>query len=100
LSIDKKLSSFPIVEIIWDDAAAENGWDDAPTFAHPQLCATLGFLVFANEDYVIVASTVSEGSTNSRIQIPRAMIKAMREVGLTTKRKKEPKKDASGTLQD
>lgn len=92
-------TDFPVVEIVWDDAATEMGWDVRPTAAEPQLCLSLGFLVFENEKYVILASTVSGDHVNSKIQIPRGMIQSMREMNVTVKRKRKEKlNDASGKV--
>lgn len=70
---------FPLVEIVWDDAAAhENGWSNVVT-TEPQLVLTVGFLIYCKRDYVVIASDVDEdGGHNGRTQIPRGMVKSMR----------------------
>ena len=71
--------AFDLVEVIWDDAAAqENGWSNVVT-AEPQLVLTVGFLIYRRRDYVVIASdTDADGGHNGRTQIPRGMVKSMR----------------------
>ena len=70
---------FDLVEIVWDDAAAqENGWANTVSTV-PQLVLTVGFLIYCKRDYVVIASDVDEdGGHNGRTQIPRGMVKSMK----------------------
>lgn len=70
---------FDLVEIVWDDAAAhENEWTDVVQ-VKPQLVLSVGFLVYAKRDYVVIAQDVDdEGGHNGRTQIPRGMVRSLR----------------------
>lgn len=75
-------SPFPLVEILWDDAATDpQGWEHPGerTDVLVDRVLTVGFLVKESEAGLLVASTVcEEGSCNSRITIPRKMIASIR----------------------
>lgn len=69
---------YPLVKMEWIDAETTLGWEsegeNKPTVP---LVVTVGFLVFETDDLVSIASTVGDDrSHNSRINIPKGMIKA------------------------
>lgn len=67
---------FPLVEIKWDDAVTDTGWQHADEIEPSnEVAITIGFLVKETPKHVVVASTIdADGSTNGRIQIPVKMI--------------------------
>lgn len=71
--------TFDIVEVIWDDAAAQlPEWTDKVVIGN-NLVRSVGFLVYCKRDYVVVAQDLDdEGEHNGRTQIPRAMVKIMK----------------------
>ena len=71
---------FKLVEVIWDDAEAQTGWEDPPKKIKPAVAVTVGFLVAESDRHIIVASTIGTGenSTNLRLQIPRGMCQSIR----------------------
>lgn len=71
---------YPLVHIVWDDAAVlGEGWKDSFD-PKPQLVDTVGFLIKETEDHVVVASTVSLDEHTGHFQIPRLMIKSIRQL--------------------
>lgn len=79
MKLKRPTQRFDMVEVIWDDAAAqENGWTDTVT-AVPQLVISVGFLVLCNRSYVVIAQDTDEdGGHNGRTQIPTKMVKSMK----------------------
>lgn len=71
---------YPLVEVIWDDAAGlRHGWSAKDEKLEPQLCISVGFLIRANDDHIMIAQdTDAEGQHNGRTQIPRGMVQQMR----------------------
>lgn len=82
---------YPLVEVRWEDAATSHGWESPEEVrqdADEEIALTVGFLVRESKSFIWVASTVdSEGNTNARIKIPKAMIVSQKSVSLTGKRK-------------
>ena len=78
---------YPLVEILWDDAATESCWQDPSLALQDQHVTTIGFLVKETEKYILIASTFAGDHVNASIQIPRAMIVKRRDVTLMSKRK-------------
>lgn len=77
--------NFPIVLVVWIDAATEAGWtdtEDAHDFVPPE-CQTLGYLIADKPDHVVLAQTHGGNEMGNRWTIPRGMVKAMKvlEVG-------------------
>jgi hypothetical protein len=72
---------FGMVEVVWDDAAADTGWEGVKP-AKDELVLTVGFLTHVGDNHIIVASTICDGefNTNCRLQIPIGMIKHIREL--------------------
>ncbi len=84
---------YPLVEILWDDAAVDTGWDEPPKTLVDQICTTVGFVVSETDQHIVIASTYSEGHVNARIQIPKAIIKSRRILRLASERKRAGKPD-------
>jgi hypothetical protein len=74
----------PFVELIWDDAEADNEWKYETDEEEDELSAlvhTVGFLVKETKTAYYISHTVStdgEGTLhwNSRIRIPKGMIRS------------------------
>lgn len=73
---------FPLVEVIWLDAASDpQGWEAVETMAEvaAEEVWTVGFLVKESANALLIASSVCKEKTcNSRMTIPRGMVKSMR----------------------
>lgn len=70
---------FDIVEVIWDDAAAQVPEWTAKVVIGNNLVRSVGFLVYCKKDYVVVAQDLDgDGEHNGRTQIPRGMVKSMK----------------------
>ena len=80
--------AYPLVEVIWDDAAVETGWIDPSIALQNQLVITVGFLVNESERHILIASTYSDDHVNATIQIPRAMIQTLTRLSAPRKREK------------
>ena len=79
----KKRNPYPykLVELQWLDASTDHGWEnDTEIDISMEPVPTVGFLLYQDERVVVIASTVSEGTSNSRIKIPRGMILSMIEL--------------------
>ena len=83
---------FPVVEVTWLDAGTSHGWEDeAELEAKPFEVMTVGFLIRDLPDCVMIASTACpEKTCNSRITIPRGMVKDMRYLHGKPKPKPKP----------
>lgn len=68
---------YDLVEIIWDDAQTDDGWDKIPDKLEEQLAMTVGFIVRSTKKHVLVVHTIDGENTNGRMQIPKGMIKKM-----------------------
>lgn len=84
---------YPLVEIVWDDAATESGWQDPALALQEQHVTTLGFLVKESPKYVLIASTWAGDHVNATIQVPVGMIVSRRDVTIKSKPKKAGKSD-------
>ena len=79
---------YPLVEVCWIDAETSYGWEDiAEADLSPAFAITVGFLVAQNEHYIMIASTYSENTCNSRIKIPKTMIEGMKELKAAASKK-------------
>lgn len=79
--------------IEWEDAVASNGWEDHhKAELHP--CVTMGFLIDETKDALLIASTISMGSTNARMHIPKAWIKKRKVIKYEDKQRKGQRKVA------
>ena len=70
---------YPLVKVKWFDAETNSGWESKnekkPTVP---LITTVGFLIVKTKKLVLIASTVSKDLChNSRIKIPRGMVKSL-----------------------
>lgn len=68
-----------VVEVIWDDAAAQKPeWTlDIPIGNN--LVRSVGFLIYCKRDYVVIAQDLDgDGEHNGRTQIPRGMVKTIK----------------------
>jgi len=81
---------YPLVEVVWDDAAGfRHGWTAKEEKLEPQLALSVGFLIRENDDHIMIASdTDAEGSHNGRTQIPRGMVKKIRVLRKADKKEK------------
>jgi hypothetical protein len=72
---------YPLVEVVWDDAAVDGGWDKVKE-PKAELVLTVGFLTSKGPDHIIVSNSICSGEygTNGRIQIPLGMIKSLKEM--------------------
>lgn len=72
---------YPLVEVLWIDAETDgDGWlsPDEKTPVAPEVI-TVGFLVYDKDDIIQIASTIAvDKSHNSRIIIPKGMVKSMK----------------------
>lgn len=74
---------FKLLEIKWDDASFDDGWeaDKDKEELTPQVAISVGFLIRETKDHLLLASTHDEeGSTNGRFQIPKKMIINRKEI--------------------
>ena len=80
-----------VILVEWIDAVCSAGWEaETKPELHP--CTTLGFLITEDDDAVVIASTLSLGSNNARMMIPKAWIKKRKEIKIeNTKRKSQRK---------
>ena len=67
---------FSLIEIHWDDAATDHGWEHSDDVAAVEnIAITIGWLVKENDKHLVIASTVcDDGSCNGRINIPKGMV--------------------------
>ena len=69
----------PLVEIVWDDAAADGSWEESDSLADgPDKVITVGFLAKETERYLWIASTDDGYHTNARMKIPKGMVMSRR----------------------
>lgn len=84
MKIKRPKQTYPLVEVVWDDAAAlTHGWKSKEEFEKesivPELMISVGFLLKETADHIIIAMDVDrDGGSNQRSQIPRAMIKLVK----------------------
>lgn len=71
---------YKLIEIEWDDAQTDDGWEEAPDDLEPALAITVGFLIRETKDHLLIASTYDEKHTNARLQIPKKMIVSRKEL--------------------
>jgi len=65
----------PLVEVIWDDAAADGSWEEAEALPDgPEKVTTVGFLAKETDGYLWIASTDDGYHTNARMKIPKGMV--------------------------
>lgn len=73
----RPFQNYPLVEVIWDDAAGlKDGWTAKHEKLEPYIALSVGFLIRDTGEHIIIAQdTDAEGSHNGRTQIPRGMVK-------------------------
>ena len=70
----------PLVEITWVDAETDHGWEEtSESDAVLPITTTIGFLIRETDDAYLVASTISETSSNGRIKVPKGMVKEIKK---------------------
>jgi hypothetical protein len=76
------MSKLEMVEIKWDDASClEHGWvDPAEEKPVPQMVTTVGFLIATTDAHLVVAHTSDGSFVNGRFQIPRAMVRSIKQL--------------------
>jgi len=80
-----------VILVEWVDAVCSAGWEsDSKPELHP--CTTLGYLITEDADAVVIASTISLGSNNARMVIPKAWIKKRKEIKLENQQRKSQRK--------
>ena len=70
----KAAYKYPLIEVIWDDASTDNGWEPVPDELKAELVTTVGFLVRETDKHLLIANSYDPNHTNGRIQIPVGMI--------------------------
>jgi len=82
----KKLPKLPherYVEVIWDDAASNDGWVELDADTAPQQIITRGWLIKENDAYLVLAASLQIDNANtvgSTQIIPLGMIVSRREL--------------------
>jgi hypothetical protein len=71
---------YPLIEVQWDDAVSDVGWESIPDKLEKSIATTVGFLVRETKDHLLIASTYDDNHTNARIQIPKKMIQSRKEI--------------------
>lgn len=89
MKVKRPKQLYPLVEIVWDDAAGlRHGWTAKEEKLEPYICLSVGFLIRETEDHILIAQdTDGDGSHNGRSQIPRGMVKKLKVL----RKKDEPK---------
>ena len=84
---------YPIVEVIWDDAEGDAGWQDPPDELHPTLVRQIGFLVKETPKYVFLAAAYIDSKEDKQIsstdKIPKGMIQDIRHLTVRVKKPKQ-----------
>lgn len=76
------MTKLEMVEIKWDDATClDHGWVD-PADEKPvqQIATTVGFLIATTDSHLVVAHTSDGNFVNGRFQIPRAMVRSIKQL--------------------
>jgi hypothetical protein len=82
-----------VILVEWIDAVCSAGWEiESKPELHP--CTTLGYLITEDAEAVVIASTLSLGSNNARMVIPKAWIKKRKEIKIETPKRKSKRKAA------
>jgi hypothetical protein len=87
------LDTTKVILVEWVDAVCSAGWEiDSKPELHP--CTTLGYLITEDAEAVVIASTLSLGSNNARMVIPKAWIKKRKEIKIEAPKRKSKRKVA------
>lgn len=101
----KYVPPYPLVEIVWDDAASNaETWVELKDLQEPEQVITVGFLVKTTERGYCIANSVSNDDTHEEtvgntLTIPRGMVVSYREIKVTTKKAKKHDPSKSGAPQ-
>lgn len=76
----RKKYPYRLVEVYWTDAQTSHGWEDDQSEIETPLVLTVGFLIKESEKGIRIASTVGEGQTNARMDIPAKMIESIKDI--------------------
>jgi len=72
-----------ILYVKWVDALSSVGWEEidpvVKQFGAVE-CESIGYLLHEDDEQIILAATVSEKESNSRIAIPKGWIKSRRVI--------------------
>lgn len=74
--LSKEERKYDLVQIRWDDAECDSGWDKAQD-PKEALVLSVGYLVKKTRKHYVLAGSITTGehNTNQRIQIPKGMVK-------------------------
>lgn len=88
-----KLPHNKFVEVVWNDAASNDGWVELTADTDPQQIITRGWLVKENPNYLVLAASLQIGKADtvgSTQIIPLGMIVSQRELKVTNARNSKP----------
>lgn len=82
--------------IEWVDACAAVGWEEFGTcrIVYP---TAVGICVYEDDEQIVIAATVDQGSCNAQLAIPKAWIKTVKELDIETKQRKGKRTSISAT---
>ena len=83
---------YPLVEVTWDDAESDDGWDEPPAKLEPAIVTTVGFLIKETDAHILIASTYDGNHTNARIQIPKSIIVKQKIIATTKKKRRKARR--------
>jgi hypothetical protein len=82
--IKRKSKDIPMVIVTWVDAAfsTTSHWQDGDRPEPPKkkglhLCASIGFLVYRDDEWVQLVTTLTDGAHAHTTEIPAAMVKTI-----------------------
>lgn len=82
--IKRKSKDIPMVIVTWVDAAfsTTSHWQDGDKPEPPKkkglhLCASIGFLVYRDDEWVQLVTTLTDGAHAHTTEIPAAMVKTI-----------------------
>lgn len=82
---------YPIVYVEWTDAWSEDGWKEvAEVHANKATakCETIGYLVREEEEFIYIASTISQTQVACCMVVPKNMIKVLTHLSIKPKKLK------------
>ena len=82
--LSKRKKEIPMVLVTWVDAAFSTNphWQDGDKPEPPKkkglhLCATIGFLVYRDEHWLQIVTTLTDGAHAHTTEIPASMVKTI-----------------------
>jgi hypothetical protein len=79
---------YPLIEVVWDDACSDAGWQEAKKVKfEQQKVTTVGFLIRESRDYLIFGHTFSGDDFVGWFQLPKKMIISRKTLKRATKGK-------------